>query len=333
MFCNMLMRSCDEGRTWSTASIVPDFGWTGVECAGLTALRSGAILLNQWRFAWHTLAHARRHLPPEAWVGPERLMGRAAMAAELIDWVPDDARLAEHYPWARGGGETFVHRSDDGGATFTASTHIDTAPFSGGYGMRGAVEVGDTIVLPLCDVPQYRQVFVVRSHDGGLSWSRPSLVAAGEGHAFEEPAPLLLASGRLLLVLRDNETRILHIVHSDDGGLSWSAPRPTGIADYPADLAVLPDGRLVCVAGRRRPPFAITLYLSEDGGETWKAEAPLIVRGDLPSRDLGYPTLARRSDGSLYVVYYTEDASGVTGLEASVVPPGLLEGRAQHGRH
>src|SRR5215467_5790525 len=58
LYQNMLVRSRDEGRTWSQPSVVPDFGWQGVECAGLTVLSSGALLLNQWRFRWHTLAHA-----------------------------------------------------------------------------------------------------------------------------------------------------------------------------------------------------------------------------------------------------------------------------------
>src|SRR5690349_16466250 len=49
-FHNLVMRSTDEGRTWSAAVVAPDFGWSGVECAGLTALRSGDVLLNQWRF-------------------------------------------------------------------------------------------------------------------------------------------------------------------------------------------------------------------------------------------------------------------------------------------
>jgi hypothetical protein len=331
MFCNMMMRSSDEGRTWSAPSIVPDFGWMGVECAGLTALRSGAILLNQWRFGWHTLAHARRHRPPDQYAGPDRLMGRAAMAAELSDWAPPEAGIEDAYPWARAGGAAFVHRSDDGGATFSSSCRIDTAPFSGGYGMRGAVEVGDEIVLPLSDVPDYRSVFVVRSRDGGATWSPPSLAASGTGHAFEEPAPLLLTSGRLLLMLRDNVTRILHEVHSDDAGVTWSAPQATGIADYPADLLALEDGTVLCVAGRRRKPFGITLHCSADGGLTFRP--PLTVRDDLPNRDLGYPSIAARSDGSLLVVYYAEDADGVTGIHASVTPPDWRDGRSDHGWH
>jgi hypothetical protein len=285
-------------------------------------LRSGAVLLNQWRFGWHTLAYAETHLRSGEYTRPEALIGADAMAAELGDWTPEQTTIAEQFPWARAGGETWVHRSRDGGRTFTASTRIDVKPFTGGYGMRGGLEIGGDIVLPLCDVPNYRQVFTVRSGDGGETWSAPSLVGAGEGHAFEEPAPQLLKSGRILMLLRDNETRIMREVHSDDGGMSWSAPVATGIADYPADLVELGDGRIACVAGRRRQPYGITLYLSEDGGRSWSADRSLFIRADLPNRDLGYPTAALRSDGSLFVAYYAQDGDGVTGIHASVLPSG-----------
>jgi len=327
-YCNMLMRSEDQGRNWTTPSIVPAFRWHGVECAGLTALRSGRVLLNQWRFDWYPLDYARAHLRPEDYVSSVRLMGPKAMAAELADWAPDPGTIPKRYPWARGGGETWIHASDDGGRSFARSVRIDTAPFSGGYGMRGGIELPDgEIILPLSDVPHYRNVFIVRSRDGGGSWSSPELVAGGEGHEFEEPAPLLLRSGRLLMLLRDNQTRILHLVRSDDGGRTWSTATATGIIDYPAHLLELPDRRVACVAGRRSHPFGITLYLSQDGGETWPADRPIMVRSGLINRDLGYPTMALRTDGSLFIAYYAQDRSGVTGIQASLLKAEVINGR------
>jgi len=321
-YCNMLMRSEDQGLSWGPPAIVPAPRWHGVECAGLTALRSGRILLNQWRFDWYPLDHARRHLNPEDYDPPEKLMGPSAMAAELVDWAPDPLTIAQCFPWARGKGQTWIHRSDDGGRTFAHSSRIDTRPFSGGYGIRGAIELPDgEIILPLCDVPHYRNVFVVRSRDGGESWSGPEPVAGAEGHEFEEPAPLLLISGRLIMLLRDNRSRILHLVRSEDEGHSWTVPRATGIIDYPAHLLELPDGRIVCVTGRRAPPFGIMLYVSEDGGETWGCDRPMIVCAGFPNRDLGYPTMALRSDGSLFIAYYGQDANGVTGIQASILRP------------
>jgi hypothetical protein len=321
LYRNMLVRSSDEGRTWSPPSAVPDFGWAGVECAGLTVLSSGIVLLNQWRFHWYPLAHAIAHLPREAYRTPKDLMGAAAMESELADWAGQAAATAECCTWARGDGETWVHRSADGGQTFTTSTCISTTPFSGGYGMRGGVEVDGEIVLPLCDVPHYKSVFVVRSVDEGESWSAPQNVAGGSGHAFEEPAPLLLRGGRVVMLLRDNVSRILHEVHSDDAGRSWSAASPTGIGDYPADLIELADGRIACVAGRRRRPFGIALYLSEDGGRSWDVHDPDTVCTGLPNRDLGYPTVAARSDGTLFVAWYAQETDGVTGIHSNLIAP------------
>lgn len=331
LYCNMLMRSEDQGQSWTTPSIVPAFRWQGVECPGLTVLRSGRALLNQWRFEWYPLDHAKAHLKPESYDPPQKLMGPKAMAAELGDWAPEPRTIAERFPWARGGGAAWVHVSDDGGRSFPFSVPLDTAPFSGGYGMRGAVELPDgEIILPLSDVPHYRNVFIIRSRDGGERWSEAEVVAGGEGHEFEEPAPLLLRSGRLIMLLRDNLRRILHLVRSDDGGRSWTKPVATGIIDYPAHLLELPDGRIACVAGRRLHPFGIMLYLSEDGGETWPSDRPIVVRAGFPNRDLGYPTLALCGDGSLFIAYYGRDPSGVTGIHASVLKPEVLA-KLPHG--
>jgi hypothetical protein len=35
---------------------------------------------------------------------------------------------------------------------------------------------------------------------------------------------------------------------------------------------------------------------------------------DLPTKDLGYPTLAQRSNGDLLVVYYARAPDGITGI-------------------
>jgi hypothetical protein len=190
--------------------------------------------------------------------------------------------------------------------------------------MRGGFEADGEVVLPLSDVPNYARIFTVRSGDEGTTWSRPAHVASGAGHEFEEPAPLVPRGGDVLLLLRDNVTRVLHVVRSADGGRSWSEPSPTGIADYPADLVELDDGRIVCVAGRRRSPFGIALYVSTDRGATWRGDVPFAVRSDLPNRDLGYPSAALRRDGSLFVAYYAQTEDGITGIHASVVSEATL---------
>ena len=318
---NMVMRSRDEGRTWSLPEAVPDESWTGVECAGLTPLPDGAVLLNQWRFDWVAPGAAADAVAPED-------LARDWAASTEFDGLHADAqasRVQEQFPMARGGGTCWVHRAESPDASFTQSVRIDTGEYSGGYGMRdGVVLPGGRILLPLSDVPHYRSVFVVHSDDGGATWSPPALAAARPGCEFEEPAPIRLPDGRILMMLRENRSRELHRVWSSDAGQSWSAPQPTGIADYPADLLRLRDGRLALVAGRRRPPFGIALYLSDDDGESWGP--PVAVRDDLPDRDLGYPSMAQRADGDVVVVYYGRAADGVTSIWSTCVPAGVLDG-------
>src|SRR5690348_11044534 len=60
LFYNVITRSSDGGESWSPPQVVPGYDWHGVECAGLTALPDGTVLLNQWRFRWYPLDVARK---------------------------------------------------------------------------------------------------------------------------------------------------------------------------------------------------------------------------------------------------------------------------------
>jgi BNR repeat-like domain len=317
-FRNLLVRSADRGATWSAPVVAPGYDWHGVECAGLTALADGRVLLNQWRFRWYPLPTARRL------AGAEDLTFPADLAAGLIaspEHEADAAKRAEAealMPWARGNDGAYVHLSDDGGATFVRTVRIDTGPFSGGYGMRGAIELpGGRLMLPLSDVPHYERVFVVHSGDRGESWGAPITAASEPGRAFEEPCALLLPSGRILMLLRENRSRHLYQVVSDDGGQSWSRPAPTLIDGYPPHLLRLADGRILCTYGYRRPDYGIRAVLSADGGRSWDVGRTLRIKGGLPSRDLGYPCTLPSSEGRLVTVYYGQGTDGITSIQST----------------
>ena len=125
-----------------------------------------------------------------------------------------------------------------------------------------------------------------------------------------------LGDGRLLMTIRENATRTLYLQMSQDDGASWSAPQPTGLRCYPAHLVRLRDGRIVAVAGKREPPFGVSAFVFDERIPGFDASRPIVVRTDLPNRDLGYPAAAVRADGSLYVAYYYRNCAGVTGIYA-----------------
>ena len=322
-FRNVIVRSKDEGRRWGEPRGAPDDAARGMECAGLSALPDGSVLVNQWQFDWidpdeaglrDDVATALPEALFEAWRHSPEFDGLHSSS---------QARAASrHFQLARVGGRSQVFRVH-GDGSFGPVRGIDTGPFAGGYGMRGAAVLDDgTVLLPLCDVPHYRNVFVVRSDDGGRTWSRPLLVAGASGKEFEEPAPVVLPNGELFMVMRENRTRVLHETRSADGGSSWSEPLSIGVPDYPADLALLHDGRLAMVAGRRHANYGVILYLSDDNGTNWGGA--WTVRNDLPNRDAGYPAVAQRSNGDLVIVYYGRD-DGVTSILQTVVPIDAIE--------
>ena len=141
-------------------------------------------------------------------------------------------------------------------------------------------------------------------------------VAAMTGRWFEEPAPLLLRSGRLLILLRENRSKSLWQTWSDDGGRSWAEPMPTGIDGYPGQLCQLSDGRILCTYGFRRPPYAIRAAISTSEGDFRHVVDQIEIRANLPTRDLGYPCTVRSQHGFLSV-YYARDEVGVTAIQAT----------------
>lgn len=316
-YYNVMIRSADQGATWSAPRVIPGYDWYGVECAGLTPLADGRLMLNQWRFKWYPLETARKTTGEKLFF-PEDWISELIISSELhtLDMIPDNP--VEYVPWARGSDGTYVHFSSDSGRTWNETVKIDTSPYSGGYGMRGAIQLADgDILLPLSDVPNYRTVFLVRSSDGGHTWSPPVEIASEAGKQFEEPSILELPDGRLLVMLRENTGRIMHTAFSSDGGITWSMPKPVSFQGYPGHLLSMQDGRILCVYGYRYPPYGIRAILSEDGGHTWDSDHLLIMRDDLPNRDLGYPAAILTAEGHVYTVYYGQGDDGVTCIQAT----------------
>lgn len=307
-YINFIIRSKDGGKTWSTPRVVPGYNWSGMECSGFTVVAPDHLIINQWQFSWLTVEEAQRNESGDSIALPAEWLSEMTSSCELEDPQEIHADPNELAPWARGGGKTYVHHSYDHGRTWEKTVQIDTGSYSGGYGMRGAAILDDgTIFLPMSDVPHYQKVFAVRSKDG-YDWEKPNLVAAQEGLFFEEPCPFVNERGQLVVLLRENTTRSLYQVRSNDNGDVWTRPRPVGVNGYPADVARLKDGRFLMVFGRRTPPMGIFAVVSHDGSaEEWDVENEWSVDAHFPNKNIGYPSIVRLSDSEFLVVYYGED--------------------------
>lgn len=312
-FLNLLVRSRDEGETWEEPRVIPSYDWYGVETPGIAQISSGEVLLNQWRFLWYPLELARK-----LWSRGE---GEFFVTADGHRWHPartEEDWRAHVFPYARADGGAYVHISTDDGHTWDFPVRLDVAPYRGAFSPRGAIELeGGDLILALGshDYDPLAACFVVRSRDRGRSWEKPVEAARASGLVFSEPSAVAAGNGRLLLFAREEITGHIHQSESGDRGRTWSPPRRLLLWGCPTHAIGLADGRLLIVYGCRRDPFGIRAAVSEDEGRSWGEE--IVIRDDLPNENLGYPSAIEYAPGKLFVVYYAEDADGVTFIQGT----------------
>lgn len=179
-------------------------------------------------------------------------------------------------------------------------------------------------------------VVLKRSSDGGRTWGPLQVVAQNGTGLAGNPAPVVLDTGRILLVHVRNAAaatedairrgkvsaangRRIWVTHSDDDGLTWSAAREiTGqvkkanwrwYATTPGHAVQISTGRVVVPANHSLPPTGTDngtegkyngghCLLSDDLGQTWRI-------GYVDDNTDGYvnvneTTAAELPDGRLY---------------------------------
>ena len=237
----------------------------------------------------------------------------------------------------------FAVRSPDRGRTWEAVPTPVQPP--AGHGMvhkdgHPHVQMPDgtqlaamTVGLPTGGVVLYG------TDDNGLSWEPLARICedpTGDGRP-TYAGLLRLPSGRLQCYTLniDGLRDAIQMNYSDDGGYSWSLPKPIVRwgrspwarrarerksllsatskhyrSPWPMQLA---DGRILVLFARRKIPRGIGLILSEDDGESWSDEQ--ILRDDGPTTDMGYPVATEVEPGRVFTAYYftMDDGNGFGG--------------------
>ena len=319
LFRTLLSRTSDRGETWEEPYFAPDFNWSGVETPGVAVLSDGTVVLTQFRFGWYPLGLAKKRraagepisicLPGRGWT------------EDFTDDQWDDAE----YSCARGYHGLYAHLSTDDGDTFE-TVKLDTGPYRDGFTRVGVVELSDgRVAYPVTEhhPPASRHTYLFVSQTRGRTWDPPVIMVDSPDLSFGEPHIAEVAPGEIYAILRTtNLGGYLHSCRSLDRGATWSTPEPTPMfggpgSGNPGHLLVLHDGRLLCTYGRRTAPFGIRASLSGDGGRTWQAEPEIIIRDDLPNRNLGYATTIEYEPGHLFVCYYGQEPDGVTCVQGT----------------
>ena len=208
----------------------------------------------------------------------------------------------------------YISRSEDNGATWSTSLAVVDGQESWRVGspFGRMIRLPDGAVLMPCHTDETS--YLIRSHDGGRTWVDPVTIAEG---VYNETSVCDLGDGRMLAVMRNEDTRGIAQSDSEDGGYTWTEPRElTGRFEHPGDVIRLLDGRLLLTWGHRTPPFGVQGMLSADDGKTWDDGNRILLVGD--SRG-GYPSTIQRDDGAIVTVYYSSDLYFTTPLRSETL--------------
>ncbi|WP_369388836.1 exo-alpha-sialidase [Streptomyces sp. CG1] len=195
-----------------------------------------------------------------------------------------------------------------------------TVPFRAGqegyasFRIPAVVVTGAGTLLAFCEgrsgsAADHGQIDIVlrRSTDGGRTWGPLRIAASNGDHLAGNPAPVVLDTGRILLVhiraaasatedailrgrVEDADGRRVWVQHSDDDGVSWAVPKEITAqvkrpdwrwyATTPGHALQLGSGRVLVPANHTLPPtggdtgteakyHSGHCLLSDDRGENW----------------------------------------------------------------
>ncbi len=332
----------DQGETWSEPRLVNNTPLDDRD-TGLCVFPDGTLVVSwftshyyrAYEINWTGYRDSGKYPDLQPWEKWEALI-KAATPQDLDAWSPfiqhPKADIAEKWAgaWKEMGGCSSVEyderfppctrrfgywtrRSTDGGRTWDAPT---LSPVVAPHGPNvlpdgGLIYIGE-------EHSWNGRLGVALSQDKGLTWRMltwfdSDVSQDGVSARLCEPHVVATASGKLVGLARyqaaiDGDKRFVWQFDSEDGGLTWSKPRPTTLNGYPPHLLRISDGRLLASFGVRHDPIGFRFCFSEDDGKTWDVDNQLHVSAG--NKDLGYPATAEVAPGSFVSVYYQKDSAG-----------------------
>jgi Neuraminidase (sialidase) len=296
-----LVRSGDDGKTWTDPVSICNYPLDDRD-AGIIETEKGTLVVN-WFTSLAFESYAKR--------------GAKTGNAVYQQWLRHAEKLT---PKIRNQWLGFwTRRSEDGGKTWLEPVrHLGTTP-------HGPIELKDGRLLMVGRRGGENgiEMVVEQSTDDARSWQELAVIKQDpedDPTQYYEPHLVEAADGTLVAMFRfhyhpgkkqkrDLNGCFLRQAESHDGGKTWTTAHPTPLLGYPPHLIRLKDDRLLCVWGRRVPPYGEYACLSNDNGKTWDVDNQVRLAAAM-NGDLGYPASTELPDGRILTVYYQVDKAG-----------------------
>ena len=287
----LMYESCDKGKTWSAPTILAN-GPLDDRDAGIMVTPAGTWLVNYFTSMAFS-AFKTEENTPSRW-------------KEIEDKITVSLLKKEH--------GFFMLRSTDQGKSWSPKYRI------GVNNVHGPIVLDDGSLFycgrawnTSCMMPStFAEAIVsMRSTDDGLTWEEVSLYGNSKTGIFagyqmrdwHEIHSVQAGDGTIITQIRSHSEappRTLQMV-SHDRGKTWEDLHPV-CGGFPSHLLKLSDGRLLMSYGYRKENYGNRCRISSDNGKSWSE--PIILSCNSPAYDLGYPSTAELSDGSLVTVWY-----------------------------
>ena len=199
--------------------------------------------------------------------------GRCRVAGEGLFDV--DSEGLSHY-------EMLLYRSHDGGESWSAPTRVETGLPADRYVANNAGVLlrlsDDRWMYPLetwkptsWSGPPDQKAAAMFSNDQGRSWGEFTVIADDHDNRrlWWDQMNTILPDGRIYTMLwthlyGTSEDLTNHWTVSDDGGRTWSTPKPTNLRGQVCTPIALQDGRVAAIYNFRHEPQGIRVAISED---------------------------------------------------------------------
>jgi hypothetical protein len=289
----VIVRSTNGGRTWTEPYVVFDSILDDRD-ASLCTLHDGTVVQS-----WFTSCH--------------RMWENLTWVEEInTEWMARARSISQDTIAALSRG--WLRRSPDGGESWEKEVyptivgqHAGPTVLSDGkliYLGPLRQDDGSTIIAATCSVDGAKTWSVVgkvpceRKRESESAKLSPTL---NENHVVEVEPGHLLAAFRA----EPKDGGLIHLSDSTDNGRTWTPARKLSTYGYPPHLIKLQSGVILLTFSDRRQPQSIRAIVSYDGGRTWDADKPILIREMPHLSDFGYPVSLELEPDRILTVYYS----------------------------